>query len=147
CRRGGLQRIRESRTSSSRSYGLEWSMRTGKVEQRLEHGLARSRLAVGRGVGLRERARVVPTICSSSCTNKPRQWSRTRRHLMASGTFTGFFSLVTGITLPPSPNRFHEGSLTFLGQTVCFVHVCAQFFTSAGSRISCPPSELSRYAC
>src|SRR5207245_10657013 len=39
------------------------------------------------------------------------------------GTFTGFFSLVTGIPLPASPNRFHEGSLTFLGQTVCFVHV------------------------
>src|SRR5205807_2771043 len=39
------------------------------------------------------------------------------------GTPRGFFLLVTGIPLPLSPNEFHEGGLTFLGQTVCFVHV------------------------
>src|SRR5436853_5575651 len=98
-------------------------MRTVRVERRRGRGRARSLLAAGRGVGLRERARVVPTICSSSCTSRLRQWSGTRRHLTAFGAFAGFFLLVAGIPLPPSPNEFHEGSFVFLGETDHFVRV------------------------
>src|SRR5207244_10617715 len=34
-----------------------------------------------------------------------------------------FFPACNGYTLPRSPNEFHEGSLTFLGETDRFVHV------------------------
>src|SRR5437667_4948011 len=98
-------------------------MRTGKAEQRPEHGPAHSLSAAGRAAALQERAQADPTICSNSCTSRPRQWSGTRRLLTASGTFAGFFPLVTGIPLPPSPNEFHEGEFTFLGETDRFVHV------------------------
>src|SRR5438876_389485 len=98
-------------------------MRTGKAEQRPAHGPAHNRLEAGRAAALQGRAQADPTTYYSSCTNKPRQWSRTRRRLTASGTFAGIFSLVTGIALPPSPNKFHEGRFTFLGQTVCFVRM------------------------
>src|SRR5438105_10492802 len=107
-------------------------MRTVKVEQRREHGLARNRLAAGRAAGLQGRAQADPTIYYSSCTNRLKPWSGTPRLLTASGTFAGFFSLVTGIPLPPFPNKFHEGRFTFLGQTVCFVRVWAQFLIRAG---------------
>src|SRR5437879_13725171 len=98
-------------------------MRTVKAEQRRGLGLALSRLAAGRAAALQERAQADPTIYSSSCTNKPRQWSGTHRHLTASATQTLFSACPRRIPLPPSSNEFHEGSLTFLGQTVCFVPV------------------------
>src|SRR5437879_986992 len=97
-------------------------MRTVKAEQLPEHGLARSRLAAGRAAGQQGRAQADHTTYYSSCTNKPKPWSGTRKRLTASGN-SRFFPLVTGIPLPASPNEFREESLTFLGQTVCFVHV------------------------
>src|SRR5207253_6082776 len=42
--------------------------------------------------------------------------------------FSFSFPCLGRIPLPPFPNNFHEGSFTFLGETVRFVHVLAGFF-------------------
>src|SRR5256885_16031622 len=98
-------------------------MRTVKAERRLEHGLARSRSAAGREAGQQGRAQADPTTYYNSCTNKPRQWSRTRRHLTGLLETRTFFRLSGAYTPTLFPNEFHEGSLTFLGQTDRFVRV------------------------
>jgi hypothetical protein len=45
-----------------------------------------------------------------------------------------FFAFLGRVPLPPSPNKFQEGSLTFLGEVDRFVHVLAGFLIKTGVR-------------
>src|SRR5260370_2983231 len=118
-------------------------MRTGKAEQRPEHGRARSRSAAGRAAAQQGRAQADPTTYYSSCTNKPKPWSKTRRRLTASG-YSRFFPLVPGIPLPHSRTNFTKEDSLSLGKLIVFCVFERGFWSdrrSPGTLVSLDPEK------